>query len=70
MRSAPCWTNTAGEIAQSPESPFRLLKHIACGHDFRVRCALFGLYRFLHSRAGNKLVELCTRIINLRGSSR
>lgn len=58
------------EFAQSPESPFRLLKHIACGHDFRVRCALFGLYRFLHSRAGNKLVELCTRIINLRGSSR
>ena len=35
-----------------------------------VRCALFGIYRVLHSRMGNRLVDLCTRIINLRGSAR
>ncbi|MEI3558701.1 MAG: glycosyltransferase [Akkermansia muciniphila] len=58
------------EFARSPESPFRLLKHIAKGNDLRVRCALFGIYRVLHSRMGTKLVDLCTRIINLRGSAR
>lgn len=60
------WT----EFARSSESPFLLLKLIACKHDFTVRCLLFGLYRALHSRAGNMLIEACTRIINLRGSSR
>lgn len=58
------------EFVKSPESPFRLLRHIAKGNDFRVRCALFGIYRVLHSRMGNRLVDLCTRIINLRGSAR
>ena len=58
------------EFVKSPESPFRLLRHIAKGNDFRVRCALFGIYRVLHSRLGTKLVDLCTRIINLRGSAR
>ena len=58
------------EFVKSPESPFRLLRHIARGNDLRVRCALFGIYRVLHSRMGNRLVDLCTRIINLRGSAR
>ena len=58
------------EFVKSPESPFRLLRHIAKGNDLRVRCALFGIYRVLHSRMGNRLVDLCTRIINLRGSAR
>ena len=58
------------DFVKSPESPFRLLRHIAKGNDLRVRCALFGIYRVLHSRMGNRLVDLCTRIINLRGSAR
>lgn len=56
--------------ARSPESPFRLLRLIARKRDFTVRCLLFGLYRALHSRVGGMLLEACTRIINLRGSSR
>lgn len=58
------------EFARSSESPFRLLKLIARKRDLTVRCLLFGLHRALHSRPGTKLIEACTRLINLRGSAR